>query len=58
MADTKHYTVHIQTVEHYAIGVEAIDENDAEEKAWRLFPHYTADYGENNVTSVICEELK
>jgi len=50
------YTVQIQTIEHYTINVEAKDKEDAEEKAWRLFPHYSADYGENNVTEITCEE--
>ena len=51
----KPYTVHIETIEHYMIEVEAKDKDDAEEKAWRLFPHRTADYGENTVTLVTCE---
>jgi hypothetical protein len=49
------YTVHIESVEFYEITVTAHDKNDAEEKAWRLFPHRTPDQGQNNVTAVICE---
>lgn len=52
---TKTYTVHIELVEHYTITVDAKDRDDAEEKAWRLYPHYSADYGESNVTEVTCE---
>lgn len=52
---TKTYTVHIESIEHYTINVEADDENQAEERAWLLFPHYSADYGENNVTAITCE---
>lgn len=48
----KTYTVEIETVEHYTITVDAHDENDAEEKAWRLFPHHNPDSGENNIVSV------
>jgi hypothetical protein len=50
------YTVQIQAIEYYTINVQARDEADAEEKAWRLFPHHSADYGENNVTEITCEE--
>lgn len=52
----KTYTVQIQSIEYYTINVEAKDKEDAEDKAWRLFPHYSADYGENNVTEITCEE--
>ena len=48
----KAYTVHIQAIEFYTIEVQAKDKEDAEEKAWRLFPHYSANYGENNVTDI------
>ena len=51
----KTYTVHIECIEHYTITVDADDENGAEEKAWRLYPHHTADHIENNVTAVVCE---
>ena len=54
----KTYTVHIETVEHYEIEVSARDENEAEEFAWRLFPHRTPGYSENNVTAVTCNEPK
>lgn len=49
------YTVHIQTIEHYTISVDAESFADAEEKAWRLFPHYSPDHIENNVVEVTCE---
>jgi hypothetical protein len=52
------YTVHIQLVEHYTITVDAKDPEDAEERAWRLYPHYSPDYGESNVTEVTCNEPK
>lgn len=51
----KTYTVQIQSIEYYTIDVEAKDKEDAEEKAWRLFPHHSPLYGENNVTEVTCE---
>lgn len=51
----KTYTVHIESKEYYTIEVEAQDETDAEDKAWKLFPCKSADGGENNVTAVICE---
>jgi hypothetical protein len=54
----KTYTVHIQLVEHYTITVDAKDPDDAEEKAWRLYPHCSPDYGESNVTEVTCNEPK
>ena len=47
------YTVHITTTEYYTIEVQAQDENLAEEKAWLLFPHYTPDHIDNNVTAII-----
>jgi hypothetical protein len=50
------YTVHIETVERYTITVDAESFADAEEKAWRLFPHYTPDHIENNVVEVVCNE--
>ena len=53
----KTYTVQIQAIEYYTIEVQATNEEDAEDKAWRLFPHYSADYGENNVTEITCEEV-
>lgn len=49
------YTVHIETTEHYMIEVEAKSKDDAEARAWRLFPHRTADYVENTVTLITCE---
>lgn len=52
---TKTYTVHIESIECYTINVEADDENQAEERAWLLFPHHSAAYGENNVTAITCE---
>lgn len=52
----KTYTVQIQAVEYYTINVNAKDEDDAEEKAWRLFPHMSPMYGENNVTDVACQD--
>ena len=52
---TKTYTVRIESIEHYTINVEARDKEHAEEKAWLLFPHHSADYGENNVTAITCE---
>jgi len=52
----KAYTVQIQAIEFYTINVEANDKEDAEDKAWRLFPHYSPDYGENNVTEITCNE--
>lgn len=52
----KTYTVYIEAKEYYTIEVQANDEDDAEDKAWRLFPHYTAHYGENNVTEIECKE--
>jgi hypothetical protein len=52
----KTYTVHIQTVESYAIDVTAQDENEAEAMAWRLFPHRTPEFVENDVTAVVCTE--
>jgi len=48
----KAYTVHIQAVEFYTIEVLAENEEQAEEHAWRLFPHHSANYGENNVTEI------
>ena len=53
---TKTYTVHIETVEHYTVTVNAKDKEQAEEYAWRLFPGSNADYGESNVTEITCEE--
>ena len=50
------YTVQIETKEYYTIEVMAKDKEQAEEYAWRLFPHYSADYGENNVTEITCAE--
>lgn len=52
---TKTYTVHIESIEHYTISVEASSKEQAEERAWLLFPHYSADYGENNVTEITTE---
>jgi hypothetical protein len=52
----KNYTVQIQAIEYYTIEVQAEDKEQAEERAWRLFPHHSADYGENNVTEITCEE--
>jgi hypothetical protein len=54
----KTYTVHIESIEHYNIEVLAHNEEDAEEKAWQMFPHKSAEYGENNVTEVTCNEHK
>lgn len=51
----KTYTVRIQAIEFYIIEVQAKDKEQAEEYAWRLFPHKSPDYGENNVTEVTCE---
>lgn len=48
----KTYTVHIQAVEFYTIEVQAEDKEQAEEHAWRLFPHHSPHYGENNVTDI------
>jgi hypothetical protein len=48
----KAYTVKIQAIEYYTIEVQAEDKEDAEEKAWRLFPHHSANYGENIVTDI------
>jgi hypothetical protein len=48
----KAYTVHIQAIEFYTIEVQAKDKEQAEEYAWRLFPHHSANYGENNVTDI------
>jgi hypothetical protein len=53
---TKTYTVHIETIEHYTINVEAESFADAEEKSWRLFPHHSPDHIENNVTEITCAE--
>lgn len=53
---TKTYTVRIETIEHYTINVEAESFADAEEKAWRLFPHHSPDHIENNVTEITCAE--
>lgn len=52
---TKTYTVHIESIEHYTINVEASSKEQAEERAWLLFPHHSAQYGENNVTDITCE---
>jgi hypothetical protein len=52
----KNYTVHIQTVESYTIDVTAQDENEAEAMAWRLFPHRTPEFAENDVTAVVCKD--
>lgn len=52
---TKTYTVKIEAVEYYTIEVQAKDKEQAEEKAWRLFPHHSPLYGENNVTEITCE---
>lgn len=52
---TKTYNVHIESIEHYNIEVQAKSKEQAEEKAWLLFPHHSADYGENNVTEITCE---
>lgn len=52
---TKTYTVNIEAIEYYTISVEAKDKEDAEEKAWLLFPHHSPLYGENNVTEITCE---
>jgi len=51
----KTYTVHIESIEHYTISVTASDKDIAEALAWRLFPHHTPEFVENNVTEVICE---
>jgi hypothetical protein len=52
----KAYTVYIQAIEYYTIEVQAKDEEQAEEHAWRLFPHHSPHYGENNVTEITCVE--
>jgi hypothetical protein len=52
----KNYTVQIQAIEYYTIEVQAENEEQAEEHAWRMFPHHSPLYGENNVTEITCEE--
>jgi hypothetical protein len=52
----KTYTVCIEAKEYYTIEVQAKDEAQAEEYAWRLFPGRSADYGESNITEITCAE--
>jgi hypothetical protein len=52
------YIVHIKLVEYYTITVDAKDPEEAEENAWRLYPHHSPDYGESNVTDVTLYEPK
>lgn len=52
---TKTYTVHIELVEHFSFTVEANNRDEAEEKAWRVYPHHSPDYGESNITEITCE---
>jgi hypothetical protein len=46
------YTVYIESTEYYAIKVQARDKEDAGDKAWNLFPHQKAEYGETNITEI------
>lgn len=52
---TKTYTVRIECVEHFSFTVEANDREEAEEKAWRVYPHHSPDHIENNITEMTCE---
>ena len=46
------YSVYIESTDYYTIEVRAKDKEEAENKAWNLFPHQKAEYSETNITEI------